>query len=121
MSYVFLWNSQVAIPRQVFKVVFLLVVQELPVELQQLYSVGDLVDHSMASAMPSRPKFEVLRSIVETVTIPVMDCFLRSQRPTKDSFHNQPVLKHQFPAGADITVTVSVDVTTPKAGCPFTL
>lgn len=55
--------------------------------------------------------FKVLDSVVETVSVDVVDDFRSQQGPSEMLFHKMPVFKDALPVDGDYSVAISINVT----------
>jgi hypothetical protein len=67
---------------------------EFRVELQHFDGERDLVDHTLAGAMPARKEFEIVHRVMLAVAVFVMDCFILVQLAAKVLLHDVAVFKH---------------------------
>lgn len=63
------------------------------VQRDEFLSPSELVDSALAFGLRVRPEFEVLESVVGTITVPMMDGLCREQRSPDVVGHDEPMFE----------------------------
>lgn len=89
--------------------------------LKEFKSPFDLIFHTLPFRMVTGPELEVLGSIILPVPVDVVDCLVTVEMPSKNSFHDLPVLENPaagvsigMPTVFDHNVAVYVDIPTSR-------
>lgn len=64
---------------------------------------------ALPGRMPTNPKFEILRSVVQAVAVEMVHMLVRFQRSTKYLLHDNTVLCFRLPVSPHHSVALSID------------